>query len=343
MALPEFVKKIKSRIDDRFRKHLYRNLVFKGGGVRAIAYMGALDVLDQLGIVDGIQRVAGTSAGAIAATLVSLRLSIPETRALASTLDPTKVGKPMTSERPLRFWESLDSESYFRLLRHYGWHSSQYVYEWVQGTVAEQCGGDGRATFADFRERGFRDVYIVASNVSRHQAEVFSAAHTPHVAVADAVRMSISIPIFFEALRFDGQAFGDGDYYVDGGLYDNFPMHLFDRAELAERSWAYRDGVNWETLGLFLFPMRLRNQDTPERPETVWKFLTLMLRNVYYAQQASNYQTNPVDKHRTIEISDCGIAPVELDVKRDSEKYRQLYASGQQAVRAFFELDDAAT
>ena len=39
----------------------FRNLVFEGGGVKGIAYGGALKVLDSMAILKGIERVAGTS------------------------------------------------------------------------------------------------------------------------------------------------------------------------------------------------------------------------------------------------------------------------------------------
>ena len=54
MVLPKFLKQIKSTIDHEYKKSLYRNLVFKGGGVRGIAYMGALEVLDEYRIVENI-------------------------------------------------------------------------------------------------------------------------------------------------------------------------------------------------------------------------------------------------------------------------------------------------
>lgn len=53
----------------------FRNLVFEGGGVKGIAYAGALSEIDigsHRGILKEIIRVAGTSAGAITATLVAL-------------------------------------------------------------------------------------------------------------------------------------------------------------------------------------------------------------------------------------------------------------------------------
>ena len=254
MALPNFLKQIKSAIDHEYKRTLYRNLVFKGGGVRGIAYMGALEVLDEYRIVENIERVAGTSAGAIAAAMVAMRLPIPETRDLFNSLELSKIPQSITSPGRRIFPLLAEQENTRRFITKYGWYSSEYFYKWLMEVIDCQCDGNGRATFAEFQERGFRDLYIVAANLSRQRAEVFSAFHTPNVAVADAVRMSMSIPIFFEALRFDGKSFGDGDYYVDGGLFDNFPMHIFDQPDLAGRNWSFREGINWETLGLCLHP-----------------------------------------------------------------------------------------
>ena len=47
----------------------FRNLVFEGGGVRGIAYIGAMGVLEQQGVLEHIIRVGGTSAGAINALI----------------------------------------------------------------------------------------------------------------------------------------------------------------------------------------------------------------------------------------------------------------------------------
>ncbi len=340
MEIPDFLKRIRLRIDHERRKHHYKNLVFEGGGVRGIAYMGALEMLDELEILTGIQRVAGTSAGAIAATLCSFRLSMDEMWRVFNTLDTTKVPQSNTSDQKPHLWQPRDAASYVRLFNNYGWHSSQYFYHWLEATIAEQCEGDRRATFADFQERGFRDLYIVATNISRHRAEVFSARTTPDVAVADAVRMSMSIPVYFEALRFDGKEFGDGEYYVDGGLYDNYPIHIFDKVAYVSMPWAFRDNVNWETLGLFLYPEQSPIDDEPDMPASLWQFVNLILQNITYTQQLAGIETNSADSHRTIKISDCGVQITEFDIAPGTEKYDHLYQSGRQGVAAFFDLEE---
>ncbi len=50
----------------------YKNLALEGGGVRGLAYSGALEVLENKGILKNIERVAGSSAGAIAGLMISL-------------------------------------------------------------------------------------------------------------------------------------------------------------------------------------------------------------------------------------------------------------------------------
>ncbi len=339
MALPKFLNQIKSAIDHEYKRTLYRNLVFKGGGVRGIAYMGALKVLDEYRIVENIERVAGTSAGAIAAAILAFRLSIPQTQDLFHTLELPKIPQSITKPRRGILSGFMDEENYRRFLTKYGWYSSAYFYEWLMETIAGQCEGNGRATFKDFRERGFRDLYIVAANISRQRAEVFSALDTPNVAVADAVRMSMSIPIYFEALRFDGKSFGSGDYYVDGGLFDNFPTHIFDRQELAGRAWSFREGINWETLGLFLYPDQYLHPADPEYPSNVWEYLSLAFRNLYHSHELAGYDTSSVDRYRTIEISDCGIDPTDFEIEIGDAKYTELYQSGVDAVRNFFQPD----
>ncbi len=65
----------------------FKNLVFEGGGVKGIAYVGAMEVLGENGVLENIQRVGGTSAGAINTLLLGLNYSLDETKQILSDLD----------------------------------------------------------------------------------------------------------------------------------------------------------------------------------------------------------------------------------------------------------------
>ena len=277
----------------------------------------------------------------MAALLVSFRLPLSDLVTIFNSLDMGRVPQTRAAGNAPGTWlQKLDLAACpQRLLNQFGWYSSEYFYHWVQSVIAAQCGGLGRATFADFRARGFRDLHIVASNLPQRRAEVFSADATPQTPVADAVRISMSIPFFFEALRYDGRHFGQGDIYMDGGLYDNFPTHLFDDPRFARGNLRFHQGVNGETLGLYIFPDRCDIGRQNNEARGLIDYIDLILDNLYASHQMTPYDNSQVDQRRTIRISDCGISPTQFDLDPAGEGYQALYQAGRQAVRTFFDLN----
>ncbi|MCB9136036.1 MAG: patatin-like phospholipase family protein [Anaerolineales bacterium] len=326
----------------------FKNLVFQGGGIKTFVYHGALEVLDEYEILTQIERVAGTSAGAILAMLVSFRLSARETVEILRQVEYTKIPGTKTGQLPewahrvplpeqqvTWLMERMDTLS--RLYRTYGWYTHDYAYQWLIEIIARHCQGNGRATFADFRAKGFRDLYIPAANLSTHQVTYFCADATPEVAVADAVLMSATLPLFFEALQFDGKQFGQGDYYADGGLVANFPLQLFDAPKYVPSSRHYLHGVNWETLGCRIYTP----PDCPPISRPITNLLTYMQNLVETLGMAQDvaFETSLVDQMRTININDCCVSVTEFDVRpsEDDPKYRALFASGREAAQTYLE------
>jgi NTE family protein len=316
----------------------FKNLVFRGGGVKGMAYVGVLEGLDQRGILDQIERVGGASVGAITAMLVSFRLSLAETLAFFDTMDFSRVTQ-QTAPFELRRWPAFlereinelagDVEGLRRLLRKYGWYSSEYVYEWVQHVIAVHCDGNRRATFVDFRQRGFRDLYMVATNISRGTAEVFSADTTPDVAVADAVRLSMSIPLYFEALQFDGQKFGQGDFYIDGGVLNNYPVQIFDQRRFAVDNPWFLGEVNWETLGCFLYNPGEFRRDLPIR--NFRDYMSILFENMSRGQQFVAFENSRLDRRRTIKIDIHDVESTDFFIQPGDAKYQEMVEAGRQA------------
>src|SRR5207244_4266854 len=67
------------------------NLVFQGGGSKGLAYIGVVETLEERGDLQCVKRVAGTSAGAITATLVALGCSSTELNAFLTEEQLTDV------------------------------------------------------------------------------------------------------------------------------------------------------------------------------------------------------------------------------------------------------------
>lgn len=201
----------------------FRNLVFEGGGVKGIAYVGALQVLEEREILRQVTRVGGASAGAINAVLLAVGYGLEEIREILSALD----FKSFLDDS----WGVVRDTS--RLVSEFGWYKGDFFRAWIAKLI-ERKAGNGEATFRDLRaaaEGGapFRELYLVGTNLSTRFSEVFSHEHTPRVCVADAARISMSIPLFFAARRSLR-----GDVYVDGGVLDNYPVKLFDREKYVD-------------------------------------------------------------------------------------------------------------
>ncbi len=323
-------------------KYPFRNLVFQGGGVKALAYHGALRVLENEGILAQIDRVAGASAGAATAAFLSMGLDVDEIVKIYGSFDMEKITMaksglmPDRSSTPNLLRRELERiqnsfASVTRLANKFGWYSSEYSYQWLQDAVATYGRGDGKATFSQFQQWGFRDLYIIVTNLSSHTSEIFSADTTPHVAVVDALLMSQALPVFFEALQFDGQKFGQGDFYGDGGILINYPLEIFDERPFALRNRWFVNGVNWETLGCRLHTPK----GCPKRSGQISNLMTY-IQNVLEAvieTQAATYQLGKSAQRRTIDISDCCVRSTDWDVRPypQDERYRRMVDAGEKA------------
>ena len=145
----------------------FKNFVFEGGGVKGIAYVGALQALQANSVMESIQRVGGTSAGAINAVLLALGYSLDETYNILSALN---------------FKNFMDDDwgvfrDAKRLIEKYGIYKGDFFREWMGARIAAKTGSE-RSTFEDLKKKGVTDLYLVGTNLSTGYSEVFSWEHT---------------------------------------------------------------------------------------------------------------------------------------------------------------------
>lgn len=290
------------------------NLAIEGGGVKGVAYAGALQVLEANGVLPKIDKVAGTSAGSIVAALIALGYTPAEMQSLMLDLDFKQFEDGSTLGGPERFF------------RKFGWFKGDYFLEWMQCRVNERT-GNPNATFADLHAdpAKFNDLFVLSTDLSRRRSQVFSFETSPDLPVAEAVRASMSIPLFFEAYAIDDALFGETgakqDLFVDGGVLDNFPIELFDK-----------DGVNPRTLGLFL-----SNLDAPQNPDYKIDSFPEYARNLFEALldvQVNAFNNSPDDQKRTIVIDNLGVGTTDFSLS--NEMKCKLIQQGAIAVCGYF-------
>ncbi|WP_437587266.1 patatin-like phospholipase family protein [Sorangium sp. So ce1000] len=318
-----------------------RNLVFQGGGVKGLAYVGAIAELEKRGALAGVTSVAGTSAGAITAAL------------LAVGAGAEQVGRILRSTDFASFmdgggWVVGDA---VRLFNGYGVHPGKAFETWLRAQIAELTEVfTGRAqpdiTFGDLSALAAqhpgraRMLYVVTTNLTRQVAEVFSAEAHADVPVYQAVRMSMSIPLFFEAYPFRG------DLYVDGGVSWNYPIDLFDGAHrrpiLGLLGKAV--GINPGTLGFSLGtkaqiaseqhdwrPLPARVDDLESYVKALTSFI-LDTSTLLHLDGAAIQRTVFID-NANIPTTDFEITPAQMDT---------LIENGAAATRRWFEAHPLA-
>ncbi|HUJ09858.1 MAG TPA: patatin-like phospholipase family protein [Verrucomicrobiae bacterium] len=327
----------------------FQNLVFEGGGVKGIAYVGAMQVLDAKGILSNIKRVGGTSAGAINAVLVGLNYTANDTLQLLKSMD---------------FKSFMDDDwgivrDTARLINQFGWYKGNSFRDWIADVIAKKT-GNSEATFNDVFQmkdaQGFRDLYFIGTNLSTGFSEVFSVEHTPRMCVADAARISMSIPLFFASIRSPR-----GDVYVDGGVLDNYPIRLFDRQKYVAENFVIppdyqqhnqdltQQGLsispyvyNQETLGFRLdsaqeIAMYRDHAEPPERKiNDFFDYAWALVETIMNTQDSYHLESD--DWQRTVYIDTLGVGTTDFGLS--DQKKDELVQSGIDNTKKYFDWYD---
>lgn len=285
----------------------FTNLVFEGGGVKGIAYAGALKILEENNIIAQITKVAGTSAGAISAALVSMRYNASEVEKIVNDTD---------------FASFEDHENPFHIPTKYGLYEGNAFLSWMKKQLTNK-GIPENVTFQEFVQKyNCLDLHVFATDLNSQQAKEFSLKNTPNTIVAEAVRASMSIPLFFEAFQFSNKI-PDDHIYVDGGTVFNYPITAFDKNE----------ELNKNTLGLHLDNLQqISNPNNDLQYDHVIKYGKSLFETLLKTQLI-DFHNNKEQQAQSIIIDDHGISAT--DFKLNAAQKKLLYDSGCKAAAEY--------
>lgn len=299
------------------------NAVFEGGGVKGIGIAGALTVADRY---YKWQYVAGTSAGAIIAALVAAGYSAEEIRDKVYSLDYKRI------QDPGRFLHMPYLGSLLSLELNLGIFKGDYIENWIR----ENLKSKGVERFGDLavgkktgHPGGRYRLRVIASDISRGKMVILPQDITrygidpDYLDVARAIRMSISIPFFFQPVKLthiDEKGGKTVCYIVDGGVLSNFPVWLFDRNEGPEQL---------PTIG---FKLVGPNEGQPNNIRGPLSMLKAVVDTMMDAHD--NRYIEDKNFARTIAIPTLGVRTTDFNITR--EKCRLLFRSGVEAAERFF-------
>lgn len=262
------------------------NAVFQGGGVKGIALVGALEKLEEIGA--RFDAVSGTSAGSIVAALYAAGYTAGEMKSILVKLDFSQLLDPFKFKYPF-------------FLRNRGLYKGGKLYDWIYRLLAEKQ----IYTFSDLEST---DLKIVAADLTNHELLVFDRNSNPNLKIAEAVRMSLGIPLFFKPYPFGEKI------VVDGGVLSNFPLFTFNDPDA--------------TLGLKIVSESLT---IPKAPRSIMQFLWSIVETMMDAHDKEEVQRS--GQTNIIEIGNAGISSVKFGLS-NSEK-EQLFKNGYFAASKF--------
>lgn len=318
------------------------DLVLEGGGVKGIGLAGAVLTLDQAGY--RFRRVAGTSAGAIAAAIIAaLNQAGKPVSQLHDYLQEVQFKEFMAENHLRRALGGVGDAQ--QLLLHMGLYDGDYLIDWL-GRVLSDIGvtyfGDLRLEDSgadrNWTARQRYSLVVHTSDISRRKLVrlpwdyVNYGLDADHQRIVDAVRASMSIPFFFTPVHVratavtappaDEKADAGQVTWVDGGLLDNFPVDVFERTDGAQ--------ARWPTIGIMLSARQTSIENSDGAGDVASEAIAC-LQTVL--DNAGRYYVPPGKAEHTIFVDNAGIKATDFAITPAQQQ--QLFENGQNAARAW--------
>jgi len=303
--------------------------VFQGGGVKGIGLVGAVAAIEKAGYE--FVNVAGSSAGAIVSALIAVGYDSDELQVELNRLDYLKLRqkKKLSKLGP--------PGNLLSIITSYGIYSANYFEDWLESLLQKKNKTRFKDIKTDFEGEKYRYKFnAIASDITDRKMLVLPGdlkrfGYDPDdFKIAKAVRMSMSIPVFFEPFKLK-DIDGKEHIIVDGGLLSNYPIWLLD------------DNSNnppWPTIG---FKFSTDTSDDSDQTDTcaqtneiqnIFSYLMSLLQTMIDAHDKYHISNSNGDFERTILISNkldtCNkrkqISTTDFDITQD--ECEKLYSNG---------------
>lgn len=311
------------------------NLIFQGGGPKGLAYIGVLEVLEEKNLMEKVRRVAGTSAGAITATLIAFGYSAEDVRTL------------MTQQPLTQFLDFPSTKG--------GICKGKAFLTWINALIEKKT-GIKNCTFGELhsaiKEEGpFKHLHIFATKVGSNK-EIFQFSSEDErwykLVIADAVRASMSLPVVFQphTLRFKNPVtqtcYDDGPSFMDGGIIGNLinlPIEAFDKKRYVKKVISKIEGECPVTnKGTLAFAIYTPGSEIPKKDTRVTCMATAFgeFRDARGKAVRILKKSRTYDQYRTVKISNTQVGTF-LGFFESEEKKEELIESGRAATEMFFQ------
>jgi NTE family protein len=196
-----------THLDSKERRTI-KKIIFSGGGVKGISYIGVIKCLDELrnsgDVIFDINEVCCVSIGSFVGLLYVLGYTYTE---LYDEIMSVNIN-------------DMKDFKIKNFVTKYGLDNGKTFTRWIERLIIKR-GFSKDITLKQIWNKLGVNFRIVVANINKYKLEIFDYRTNPNLKVTKAIRMSTSIPFVFCAEKYNGCI------YVDGGILNNYPIEMY--------------------------------------------------------------------------------------------------------------------
>lgn len=188
-------------------------LVIAGGGEKGIAYIGALEYLENNTTfkIKDLKILSGSSIGGIICFGITIGMTLNEIKIKFLSSEFINVFKSII--------ENNDNVKIIPLItNHYSITDGKNVDNLLKKIFIEYKYNYETLTFKELYEKTSKNLVLTGSNLNTRKCEYFCYKKTPNMNVFTALKITSRIPFIFPFIKLNNYI------YTDGHIFDSFPI-----------------------------------------------------------------------------------------------------------------------
>ena len=297
----QFITKNSLNYKNNFNPSHTQGLIFEGGGTRAFTYQGVIKYLEEIDKIKDIKYLAGTSAGAITASLLAFGFTSKEIEDIIWSIQWSDL-----INRNI----ALNIKDIYQLSTSFGVYNGENIQNYLEILFQKKINIQ-LCTFKQLYDRNGIYLRLGVCCINDGSFRFLDYKSTPNMPISIGVRASSSIPLLITTTLWDN------NIYIDGAILGNLPIKAFpDKKCLAFDLVSDDDKQKKKTINNI--------------PNNLLDFIFTLFNILFNASQNENGYTIPLSNNISlIEIytSDIGLLDFELNKKKINKLFKNGYLS----------------
>jgi NTE family protein len=178
----------------------FEELILGSGGIKGIAFMGALKELSNHYPIEKFKYYTGCSIGGLISLLLNIGYTINELNNIILDTD-------FSNFQELKIVNFIEKCGFDEGLKFFNYYKALLINKKI----------DPNITFKELYEKTNKVLTTISVNITKGIPEYHNYINNPDMSVLLAIRMTTNIPILFSPILYND------NYYVDGALLDPLP------------------------------------------------------------------------------------------------------------------------